>query len=150
MYRCAICKTSYICWKFRENEQIWITGHDFCANKNDVFTRRLNSLPVITWYAIFIIRPKCQQRTAIFAECEVSLFRFLITHRLYCWLYILCEYLIESDGKKCLYSRSFRFYKDFDVSEKNMGCLAQQTNIFAIFPLLVGADNIYKYKTEWF
>ena len=37
-----------------------------------------DTLPVITWYAIFTIRPKCQQRTAIFAECEVSLSRFLL------------------------------------------------------------------------
>ena len=49
-------------------------------------------------------------------------------HRLHCWSDrpILCGNLIESDGKKCLYSRSFRFYKYFDVSEKNMGCLAHQ------------------------
>ena len=88
----------------------------------------LSTLPVITWYAIFTIRPKCQQRTTIFAECEVSLYRFLLKHRLYCWSDrpILCGNLIEFDGKKCLYSRSFRFYKHFDVSEKNMGCLAHQ------------------------
>ena len=111
------------------------------------------SLPVITWYAIFTIRPKCQQRTAIFAECEVSLSRFLLMHRLYClsdYRPILCGNLIEFDGKKCLYSRSFRFYKHFDVSEKNMGCIAHQKNIFATFPLLANADNIHKYKIEWF
>ena len=38
----------------------------------------------------------------------------------------MCGNLIEFDGKKCLYSTSFRFYKHFDVSEKNMGCLAHQ------------------------
>ena len=44
----------------------------------------------------------------------------------------MCRNLIEFDGKKCLYSRSFRFYKHFDVSEKNMGCLAHQTFVFHI------------------
>ena len=38
----------------------------------------------------------------------------------------MCGNLIEFDGKKCLYSRYFCFYKRFDVSEKNMGCLAHQ------------------------
>ena len=49
-------------------------------------------------------------------------------HRLYCWSDrpILCGNLIEFDGNKCLYSRSFRFYKQFDIIEKNMGCLAHQ------------------------
>ena len=39
-------------------------------------------------------------------------------HRLYCWSDrpILCGNVTESDGKKCLYSRYFRFYKQFDVS----------------------------------
>ena len=94
------------------------------------------SLPVITWYAIFTISPKCQQRTAIFAEWEVSLSRFLLMHTLYCWSDrpILCGNVIEFDRKKCLYSKSFRFYKHFDVSEKNMVCLAhQKKNIFATF-----------------
>ena len=73
-------------------------------------------------------------------------------HLLYCWSDrpILCGNLIEFDGKKCLYSRSIRFYKHFDVSEKNMGCLAHQKIIFATFPLLANADKIHKYKTEWF
>ena len=94
-----------------------------------------NTLPVITWYAIFTIRPKCQQRAAIFAECEVSLSRFLLRHRLYYWSDrpVLCGNLIEFDGKKCIYSRSFRFYKHFDVSEKNMGCLAHQKYVCCIF-----------------
>ena len=39
---------------------------------------------------------------------------------------ILCGNVVEFDGKKCLYSRSFRFYKHFDITEKNMGCLAQK------------------------
>ena len=39
---------------------------------------------------------------------------------------ILCGNLIELDGKKCLYSRSFCFFKHFDVSEKAIGCLAHQ------------------------
>ena len=87
-------------------------------------------------------------------------------HILYCWSDrpILCGNVIEFDGKKCLYSRSFRFYKHFDVSEKNMGCLAQKnktkkkkkkknkknkkTNMFATFPLLANADKIYKNKVE--
>ena len=38
----------------------------------------------------------------------------------------MCGNLIEFDGNKRLYSRSFRFYKHFDVSEKNKGCLAHQ------------------------
>ena len=38
----------------------------------------------------------------------------------------MCRNLIEFDGKKCLYSTSFRFCKHFDVSVKNMGCLAHQ------------------------
>ena len=69
---------------------------------------------------------------------------------LYCWSdrLILCGHVIEFDGKKCLYSRSFRFYEHFDVSEKNMGCLAHQNNIFATFPLLASANKIYKYKIE--
>ena len=46
---------------------------------------------------------------------------------------ILCGNLIEFVGKKCLYSRSFRFYKHFDVSEKNMGCLAHQKYVCCIF-----------------
>ena len=110
------------------------------------------SLPGITWYAIFTLRPKCQQRTAIFADCEVSLSRFLLRHRLYCWSDkpILSGNLIEFDGKKCLYSRSFRFYKHFNVSEKTMGCRAHQ-NMFAVFPLFIAnADNIQKCKIEWF
>ena len=41
----------------------------------------------------------------------------------------MCGNLIEFDGKKCLYSRSFRFYRHFDVSEKNVGCLAHQKYI---------------------
>ena len=92
-------------------------------------------LPVITWYATFTIRPKCQQRTAIFVEYEVSLSRFLLRHRLYCWSDwpILCGNLIEFYGKKYLYSRSFRFYKHFDVSEKNMGCLAHQKYVYCIY-----------------
>ena len=63
--------------------------------------------------------------TTIFAECEVSLSRFLLMHILYCWSNrpILCGNFIEFDEKKCLYSKSFRFYKHFDLSEKNMGCL---------------------------
>ena len=63
---------------------------------------------------------------------------------------ILCGNLIEFDGKKSLYSSSFRFYKHFDVSENTMGCLSHQKNIVATFPLLAIADNIHKYKTEWF
>ena len=111
---------------------------------------RYRSLPVITRYAIFTIRPKYQQKTAIFAECEVSLSRFHLMHRLYCLSDepILCGNLIEFDGKKCLYSRSFRFYKPLDVSEKKMGCLAHQKNVFATFTLLTNADNIHKYKIE--
>ena len=68
-------------------------------------------------------------------------------HILYCWSDrpILCGHVIEFD---C--SRSFRFYKHFDVSEKNMGCLAHQKYIFATFPLLANANKIYKYKIEWF
>ena len=31
-----------------------------------------------------------------------------------------------------------------------MECLARQKNIFATFPLLANADNIPKYKIEWF
>ena len=88
-------------------------------------------------------------------------------HILYCWSDrpILCGNVIEFDGKKCLYSRSFRFYKHFDVSEKNTGCLAQKKKkrkrkkkyiyiyiyiiyIFATFPLLVNTDKFYKYKIE--
>ena len=71
-------------------------------------------------------------------------------HILYCWSDRPnpCGNFIEFDGKKCLYSRSFRFYKHFDVSEKNMGCLVHQKNIFATFPLLANADKIYKYKIE--
>ena len=60
----------------------------------------------------------------------------------------MCGNVIESDGKKCLYSRSFRFYKYFDVSEKNIGCLAHQRNIFATFPLLANVDKIHTYKIE--
>ena len=41
----------------------------------------------------------------------------------------MCENLTESDGKKCLYSRYFRFYEHFDVAEKNMGCLAHQNSV---------------------
>ena len=40
---------------------------------------------------------------------------------------------MEFDGKKCLCTRSFRFYKHFDVSEKNMGCLAHQKYVCCIF-----------------
>ena len=40
--------------------------------------------------------------------------------------------MIEFDGKKCLYSRSFRSYKHFDVGEKNMGCLAHQKYVCCI------------------
>ena len=86
-----------------------------------------------------------------FAECEVSLSRFLLRHRLYYWSDrpILCGNLIEFDGKKCLYSRSFRFYKHFDVSEKNMGCLAHQKYVCCIFILFIAnADKIQKYKIE--
>ena len=36
------------------------------------------------------------------------------------------------DRKECLYSRSFRFYKHFEVSEKNMGCLAHQKYVGCI------------------
>ena len=69
-------------------------------------------------------------------------------HILYCWSDrpILCGNLIEFDRKKCLYSRSFRFYKKIAVSEKNMGCLAHQKKFFATFPLLANADKIQKYK----
>ena len=44
----------------------------------------------------------------------------------------MCGNLIEFDGKQCLYSMSFRFYKHFDASEKNMGCLAHQNNVCCI------------------
>ena len=59
------------------------------------------TLPVIMWYAIFTVRPKCQQRTAFFAECEARFSRFLLMHRLNCWSarHILCGNLIEFDGK---------------------------------------------------
>ena len=109
------------------------------------------TLPVITWYAIFTIRPKCQQRTTIFAECEVSLSRFLM-HRLYCWSDrpILCGNLVEFDGKKCLYSTSMRFYKQFDVSEKNMGYPLHTKKYFPTFPLLANADKFRTTKIEWF
>ena len=55
-------------------------------------------------------------------------------HRLYCWSDKpnLCGNLIEFDGKKYLYSRSLRFYKHFDVSEKNMGYLAHQKYVCCI------------------
>ena len=36
---------------------------------------------------------------------------------------ILCGNLIDIDGKKCLHSVSFRFYKHFDVSEKTWDAL---------------------------
>ena len=118
----------------------------------ETILKRIWSLPVITWYTIFTIRPKCQQRTAIFAECEVCLSRFLWMQKLYYWSDrpIMCADLIEFDGKKCLYSMSFCFFKHFDVSEKNMGCLAHQNIFFATCPLLSNADKIQKYKIEWF
>ena len=92
------------------------------------------TLLVITWYAIFTKRPNCQQRTAIFAECEISLSRFRLMHRLHCWSDrpILCGNLIEFDGKTCLYSISYRFYKHFDVSEKNRWCLAHKKYFYQI------------------
>ena len=111
------------------------------------------SLPVITWNAMFTIRPKCQQRTAIFAECEVSLSRFLLRHRLYCRSDrpILYVNLIEFDGEKCLYSRSFRFYKHFDVCEKKTWDALHTKNMFAAFPLFIAnAVKIQKYIIEWF
>ena len=39
----------------------------------------------------------------------------------------MCGNLIEFDGKKCLYSMSFRFYKHVDVNEKNMEFLEHKT-----------------------
>ena len=94
------------------------TTNDWCIIVHVALTSEI-TLPVITKYAIFTIRPKCQQRTGILAECEVSLYRFLLMHRLFCWSdsHILCGNLIEFDGKKCLFSRSFRFYKHFDDRE---------------------------------
>ena len=78
---------------------------------------------------------KMSTKDSHFAECEVSLSRFLFWHRLYYWSDrpILCGNLIEFDGMKCLYSKSFRFYKHFDVSEKNMGCLAHRKHVCCIF-----------------
>ena len=38
----------------------------------------------------------------------------------------MCGNLKEFDGKKCLYSTSFRFHKHFDISEKKIGCPAHQ------------------------
>ena len=90
---------------------------------------------------------------------------------MYCWSDrpILCGDVIEFDGKKCLYSRSFRFYTHFDVSEKKHGmpCSPKKKRkkkkkkkmkkkkkkkkiyiyiyiyIFATFPLLANANKIY-------
>ena len=71
---------------------------------------------------------------------------------LYCWSdrLFLCGNFIEFDEKKCLYSKSFRFYKHFDLSEKNMGCLAHPKIFVAKYPLLANADKIQKYKIERF
>ena len=112
------------------------------------------SLTVITWYALFTIWPKYQQRIAIVAECEVSFSRFLLMHTciLYCWSDrpILCGNFIEFDEKKCLYSKSFRFNKHLDLSEKNIGCLAHPKIFVAKYPLLANADKTQKYKIERF
>ena len=94
------------------------------------------TLPVITWYPIFTIRPKCQQRIAIFAECKVSLSRFLLMHRLFCWSdrHILCGNLIEFDGKNVYILGPFVFIiTSMFNSEKNMGCLAHQKYVCYIF-----------------
>ena len=59
--------------------------------------------------------------------------------------------LIEFDEKKCLYSMSFRFYKHFDLSEKNVECLVHPKLFVAKYPLLANVDNkILKYKIERF
>ena len=71
-------------------------------------------------------------------------------HILYCWSGrpILCGNFIEFDEKKYLYFKSFRFYKHFDLREKNMGCLAHPKLFVAKYPLLAKADKIQKYKIE--
>ena len=75
-------------------------------------------------------------------------------HRLYCWSNrpILCGNLIEFDGKKCLYSRFFRFYKHFDTNEKTWDALhtkkERKKKKIATIPLLANADKIHMYKIE--
>ena len=73
-------------------------------------------------------------------------------HILYCWSDrpVLCRNFIEFGEKKCLYSKSFRFYKHFDLREKNMGCLAHPKIFVVENTLLANADKIQKYKTERF
>ena len=61
---------------------------------------------------------------------------------------ILCGNLIEFDEKKCLYSRSFRFYKHSMLVRKTWDTLHTK-NMFAAFPLFIAnADKIQKYKNR--
>ena len=52
-------------------------------------------------------------------------------HILYCLLDrpFLCGNFIEFDEQKCLYSKSFRFYKHFDLSETKHGMPCTSKNI---------------------
>ena len=73
-------------------------------------------------------------------------------HIFYCWSDRPVPFgsFIEFDEKKSLYYKSFRFYKHFDLCEKNMECFAHQKIYVAKYPLLANADKIQKNKIERF
>ena len=108
------------------------------------------TLPVITWYAIFTIRPKCQHRTAIYVECEVVYPDFFwCIDCIVGQMSLLCAEAWLNLTERNVYSlRTFIFINTSMLVRKTWDALHIK-NIFATFTLLANADKIQKYKIEW-